>query len=91
MTDRDDFRGGYAPSSPTAKGGFVPGTVAAPQPQKNVLTVGLRSDGQVCIISDAGLPGANTAHSFIMPRDTARWIATEILRLTSPSESDPHG
>jgi len=82
MTDYDDFK-------------RFSGTSAAdplPKPmQGNILSVGLRSDGSVFIMSAPGKPGPNTANSFIMDRPTARWIAAKILRLTAELPSDTKG
>lgn len=98
MTDPDDFRGGYPAPHPTAVprqcqlcGGTFGDAVALKAHrcigslQKNVLTVGMRSDGQVALMS---CPDAAKAegHTFVFPRDTARWIAKEILRITGGSE-----
>lgn len=74
MTDYDDFKS-------------LGGTSAVPRPQPtnathNVLTVGYRSDGQVAILSSPNTSGPTETVSLIMPRDTARWLAKEILRVT---------
>lgn len=47
----------------------------------NTITIGIRSDGQFALTSSPNTAGPVPAHTFIFPRDTAVWIARELLRL----------
>lgn len=49
--------------------------------QANSITVGVRSDGQLMILSSPTTPGPVAAQAMIFPPDLARWIAHELLRL----------
>jgi hypothetical protein len=80
MTDRDDFPRFSRPApTPPSKA------------QPNTITVGLRTDGQVSILSSPDAPGRVEAQNMIMPRDTARWLARQILLVTDDATELPGG